>query len=701
MFSYRLVAPLCLVIFCGFLGGCDASTLEVDHHRLPNLYGADDRHDWYKIEDVLGEERGPLFSALAADSTAVVLRRSRLNLTNPSEVLLCAPTSDYPSGWEESCLLRTLGYSVYNSGDYGNGRVPLCPDVPYQYQPKVGRCSATLIAPRLALTSGHCFDEDDDVETSAISFGWRYDTASMSPGRLMRRSVNIRPEEADAYRHDVGTWLELPAPGLNRLTRRDVYHVMRAAVRLQRSERMRPSGGTTNSVVHDYAIVELDRPVSQPLRPAPIEYRRDPVTAGSALVGLSYGKGMPLKADTGAAVVDHWYCTPDFNPGLFCNTHDGFSGGSGGGIFAADGRLLGAHRGSETDFGFSSAEGCYAIREVAEPVPERNWPGNAYHVGWAVEHFCRTGFDGSGATSELCGDPAYFEFSDTACDGEVLPAHSGQVCCERACSADSECDVPGYGGVCTDTGVCRRSAICFGGEEWLRDACGRPIERIEGSSANCQSLGDSCSQPELIEVENQRLYANLSENLDWHLSSCGGYGPDRVWSFTLDSPYRVRASLSGTEAGGRWILGLSAGDCAQTSELQCSIESGDERAELDDTLPAGTYFLTLDTDPASDPAAHPWLLGAPSVSLEFERLTPPSPPDAGPPDASIPDANPPLLDASSEDGSMMPPGSSDDGGCSCELSRRDAGSKAWVGWLVFLGAVLGTRRRRATHASTT
>ena len=64
------VAAFALGLICS---SCSTPEPDIGAHHSPNLYGEDDRFEWHEITEALGEERGPLFRNLAAESTAVVL----------------------------------------------------------------------------------------------------------------------------------------------------------------------------------------------------------------------------------------------------------------------------------------------------------------------------------------------------------------------------------------------------------------------------------------------------------------------------------------------------------------------------------------------------------------------------------------------------------------------------------------------------
>ncbi|MEM9192178.1 MAG: trypsin-like peptidase domain-containing protein [Myxococcota bacterium] len=681
--SWLLRLPFgCLLFGCLLLGGplfggpllgC-SSPSDIGATSAPNVYGEDDRADWYEPSVRLSADEGARLSQLGADTVGMFVRDRHVRIADPSAVLLCGSNvSDYPTGSEDGCFTRTLAWNVWSRSEFGDDVVPLCEDEPFVLQPSIGRCSGTLIAEDLVLTSGHCIDEDDDVETSVFVFNWRY-TRDAGPGNLDYRPIPGGREMA--------FWVEQPAPGLVPLTRADVYHAVEAHFVLERASRMRPSGSSTNSTLRDYAVVRLDRPVALPRRPAPLRYDLAALPTATPLVVASFGKGLPLKTDDGAVVVDSWYCDPNFNPALTCNLHDAYSGGSGGGLFLRDGTLVAAHRGSATDYVYDEAGDCYRSRVVPDPVPFNDFPASAHLVAHAVDDFCQHGF---APDSELCAELTFREPTAVGCADGAIHGVGESVCCQRACTVDADCAVAGWGGGCAD-GACRREARCFSGELWERDACGRPAFRTEGSSDACVDPGDRCATAEPLAAMNQRIPLSLAGFRNRSEASCGGaFGPDRNYRLELSEPFDVRFEIDGNANG--WILELRGpGDCS-AAEVTCRVGDAQADPSFEGRLEPGSYVLTVDTQATAELRAATWD-AEPTLALEFRPIV--SPPDAGV-DASVDAAVP---DASVVDGgvdAMAPPMSDDGGGCACGLGP-DRPMGAWPIVLAF-GLVIARRRR--------
>ena len=190
----RRVAPLISFLLAGCVGPVDD---DVGAAAWPNVYGDDDRRDWYEPSPTLSEAQAARFQAIGAETVGMFVRDRHVRLDDPEQILLCGSNrSDYPAGAaEDDCYTRTLDWSVFGSSEFGDDELPLCADEAYALQPIIGRCSGTLIGEDLVLTAGHCFDEDDDAETSVFVFNWRYE-APGTDGFYERRPT---PERSVAY----------------------------------------------------------------------------------------------------------------------------------------------------------------------------------------------------------------------------------------------------------------------------------------------------------------------------------------------------------------------------------------------------------------------------------------------------------------------------------------------------------------------
>lgn len=141
-------SALFLACFCSSLGACDAPD-DVASHRAPNLFGPDDRMEWYATTDLSLQD-------LARRSTLAVIPTDRVDVTDPENVIIAD---------------RGTHTEVHD----------LCPGEAFGDQPVSARCSATLVAPNTVLSAGHCFDEADDCMDSAFVFDWLYDAPGSFP----------------------------------------------------------------------------------------------------------------------------------------------------------------------------------------------------------------------------------------------------------------------------------------------------------------------------------------------------------------------------------------------------------------------------------------------------------------------------------------------------------------------------------------
>lgn len=119
--------------------------------------------------------------------------------------------------------------------------------------------------------------------------------------------------------------------------------------------------------------------------------------------------------------------------------------------------------------------------------------------------------------------------------------------------------------------------------------------------------GDSCLNPEPLAFSNgaaggTATVTDTTEGL-FHDSygGCGGYsGGDRVYRFTTDRPLNLRASVSGASGFQPVVYLRSGSDCANASQLACgrAATAGGTASITRSSLPAGTYYLWVDSDSA-------------------------------------------------------------------------------------------------------
>lgn len=118
------------------------------------VYGEDDRFEPFEVEN----------SSLITASKSVAALVSNYSLVN------------YLDSYELAAL---------NLGDLFN----YCPNVPYQGQPKLARCSAFLVAPDIVVTAGHCLKTEWDCKSSSFVFDYRIDMLGERSGGQNRYKI--------------------------------------------------------------------------------------------------------------------------------------------------------------------------------------------------------------------------------------------------------------------------------------------------------------------------------------------------------------------------------------------------------------------------------------------------------------------------------------------------------------------------------
>lgn len=202
-----------------------------------------------------------------------------------------------------------------------------------------------------------------------------------------------------------------------------------------------------------------------------------------------------------------------------------------------------------------------------------------------------------------------------------------------------------------------------------------PLCECEGPCVEAPA-GDVCASAEAIEARSQVLRQTLVGFAPDHEGGCGGAGPERVYTFTLETGARFSAETSGYDS----VLYLRRG--CEGTELAChdDIDVDTNRgSRITEALTPGTYHLFVD---AYDAEVDSFVL-----TLTFDGD---APVDAGPGEDAGADVDAGVevdagagADAGAGDAGPIP---SDGGGC------RAAGSGRGVGWLVAL-VFLGRRRR--------
>jgi MYXO-CTERM domain-containing protein len=341
----------------------------------PVVYGEDDRQDVYAFGD-------PAWAARAAEVSAALISTSDINATNPNAIQLDA---------------RTLQQELN-----------LCAGERFADQLTAAWCSATLIAPDLVLTAGHCVSS-----CSGVSFVFDY------------------------YMDDATT--------RHTITSDDVYACQQIVVR--------QVGGA------DYAVVRLDRNVVG-RTPATVAEVAATVPVNTPLTVQGYPSGLPLKIDDGGWVRDAREATLDF----FVANLDTFGGNSGSGVYRTDnGQLVGILVRGEADYVQDGS--CIRVNVCADTGCRGEDSTYAFRAIEAlcdvapIAGLCSCG-DGTcdtddGETTATCPLDCGTACGDGTCNGDESPLTCTDDCgtCGNAvCDEDP-------GDCCTDCG-CDGTDVC-------------------------------------------------------------------------------------------------------------------------------------------------------------------------------------------------------------------------------------------------
>lgn len=305
------------------------------------VYGNDDRRE-AASSTLAGVQ------ALAASSAALI-EASRIDSSDPQHITLSALSLAEREG--------------------------VCPDERFADQPTAADCSATLVAPDLVVTAGHCITAASCDQVRVV-----FDYALGQDGALEVISAE------------------------------DVYACAAVAARAH--------GG-----VLDYAVVRLDRPV-QGRTPVPVRLGSAPLATGDAVFVIGYPSGLPQKVADDARVSDPRERFLDY----FSADLDAFPGNSGSGVFsAATLELVGIlARGPAGGYVRRPGEACARVERVPQDHPLQI---ESVYVHQAVQDFCDGADD---AVLCACGDgvcEAGARETTATC-----PADCGARCGDAACN---------------------------------------------------------------------------------------------------------------------------------------------------------------------------------------------------------------------------------------------------------------------------
>lgn len=389
----------------------------------------------------------------------------------------------------------------------------------------------------------------------------------------------------------------------------------------------------------DHAIVRLDRPVNPKHRPASVKYVDEPLPLQSLVAIAGCGMGIPQKLDTSGVVVASRDNEDTGAHEFFDTTLDVFPGNSGSGVFDHEGNTVGVLVRAPSS-NYLRRDGCNRFL-----VYNENTTGAAdvSYVARALEDICI-----ERPTSDLCVQ------EDGAC---------------------ANCD-------------CEEVTACRGGHVWTYDSCGRAkaIDTVCSDNevcheAACQAANDGnvCDTAIAIESTDQTLSGSLTPDdyISNFMGSCGGLGPDKVFTFTLDRTTRVTAEATGFDT----VLQLRSTCEDVHSEILCREDTtppGNGGSRIETTLSAGDYFLVLDSE-----GFRPLPGGEYELELSFT-------PQTNTADASVTDDASVANDAGIDAGVICPESGCDDN-TGCAVRNSDAPGFAVLALL----ACLGWRRRRS------
>jgi V8-like Glu-specific endopeptidase len=151
------------------------------------------------------------------------------------------------------------GTFTINAGTLATDFSPLCAGEPFADQPTAAHCTATLIAPDILITAGHCLDEDGvrtDLSTLYYVFDYAVKQAGVHPTMFTDDQVYRAVEILDL--------------------------------------------ASVDPTANDWAVLRLDRAVEGR---TPVAVRSSgSIAVGQAVVAIGFGAGLPMKFSGNATV---------------------------------------------------------------------------------------------------------------------------------------------------------------------------------------------------------------------------------------------------------------------------------------------------------------------------------------------------------------------------------------------------------------
>jgi len=262
----------------------------------------------------------------------------------------------------------------------------LCPSEPFVWEPSLADCSGVLLDDDLVVTAAHCVTFLP-CQNQLWVFGYA----------ILNEGARPQLDEGALYRC--------------------------------RSVPVSEYGTTREGRRLDFAVVQLDRPVSSH-RQAPT-ITNQPMPTGERATVIGYPSGLPVKVDRGATILDARAAEADY----LSLASDTFIGSSGSGVFNRLNELVAiVVRGGE-DYEYSPESHCYISRRIPEGQALDNGE-HASYVSPAVTSLCESGW----ASNRLC------HRSSTCGDAQCsVDEHTGP--CQSDCPAlESPARIAPHGG---------------------------------------------------------------------------------------------------------------------------------------------------------------------------------------------------------------------------------------------------------------
>ncbi len=292
-----------------------------------------------------------------------------------------------------------------------------CPETPYLSQPHGAHCTGTLIADDLVLSAGHCVLSQEDCEKTMFVFDYYL----------------VQEDRVE-----------------NILSSDDIFYCDELVVR---EESLEEDGQGLIQAYQDYAIVRLDRGVGASRKPVELQLKADSVDEGAPLLQVGTPLGTPIKVDDGASV----QLAGSIDSGFFLGNTDGFSGGSGSGVYNEAGRLIGIYGGGRADFSNDPDRDCLA------PVVLDSGGELITYAFSALQDYCARSPEDL-RLCPACGDGNCHDLENPSSCVSDCPASQACALIDDSCASTcGDCDAGRGGTACGSGGATCASGGLGGG----------------------------------------------------------------------------------------------------------------------------------------------------------------------------------------------------------------------------------------------